>query len=48
MEQMANDFKKNKPAPDGAMMPAPEGEILRLQKEGKAYSKFEYEGPMLE
>jgi hypothetical protein len=48
MEQMTNDFKKNNPTPEGAMMPAPGGEIIRLQKEGKAYSKFEYEGPMPE
>ena len=46
MEQMVDDFKKNNPTPQGAKMPAPRGEILKLQKEGKAYSKFEYNGPM--
>jgi peptidoglycan/xylan/chitin deacetylase (PgdA/CDA1 family) len=46
MEQMADDFKKNNMVPQGAKMPAPPGEILKLQKEGKAYSGFEYNGPM--
>jgi hypothetical protein len=46
MEQMADDFKKNNTVPQGAKMPAPSGEILKLQKEGKAYSGFEYNGPM--
>jgi hypothetical protein len=46
MEQMADDFKKNNQVPEGAKMPAPRGEILRLQKEGKAYSAFEYNGPI--
>jgi peptidoglycan/xylan/chitin deacetylase (PgdA/CDA1 family) len=46
MEQMADDFKKNNKVPEGAKMPAARGEILRLQKEGKAYSGFEYNGPM--
>jgi peptidoglycan/xylan/chitin deacetylase (PgdA/CDA1 family) len=48
MEQMADDFKKNNKVPEGAKMPAPKGEILRLQKEGKAYSGFEYDGPIPE
>jgi hypothetical protein len=46
MEQMADDFKKNNTVPQGAKMPAPPGEILKLQKEGKAYSGFDYNGPM--
>jgi hypothetical protein len=46
MEQMADDFKKNNTVPQGAKMPAPPGEILKLQKEGKAYSGFEYNGPV--
>ncbi|EDU50623.1 Polysaccharide deacetylase family protein [Pyrenophora tritici-repentis] len=46
MEQMADDFKKNNKVPEGAMMPAPRGEILKLQKEGKAYSLVDYDGPM--
>jgi hypothetical protein len=46
MEQMADDFKKNNPVPEGAKMPAPRGEILKLQKEGKAYSLVDYDGPM--
>lgn len=44
MEQMADDFKKNNKVPEGAKMPAPPGEILKLQKEGKAYSAFEFNG----
>jgi hypothetical protein len=48
MEQMADDFKKNHKVPEGAKMPAPPGEILKLQKEGKAYSGFEYNGPIPE
>jgi hypothetical protein len=48
MEQMADDFKRNNKVPEGAKMPAPRGEILKLQKEGKAYSAFEYDGPMPE
>ena len=48
MEQMADDFKRNNEVPKGAKMPAPRGEILRLQKAGKAYSLFEYKGPMPE
>jgi len=47
MEQMADDFKKNNPVPEGAKMPAARGEILKLQKEGKAYSLVDYEGPMM-
>jgi hypothetical protein len=46
MEQMADDFKKNNPVPEGAKMPAARGEILTLQKEGKAYSLVDYDGPM--
>jgi peptidoglycan/xylan/chitin deacetylase (PgdA/CDA1 family) len=46
MEQMADDFKRNNTVPQGAKMPAPPGEILKLQKEGKAYSGFEYNGPI--
>jgi hypothetical protein len=39
MEQMCDEFKsKNKPLP-GALMPAPAGEILKKQQEGKTYSK---------
>jgi len=47
MEQMADDFKKNNKVPEGAMMPAPRGEILKMQKEGKAYSLVDYDGPAL-
>jgi len=46
MEQMADDFKKNNTVPENAMMPSPRGEILKLQKEGKAYSLLDYDGPM--
>jgi hypothetical protein len=46
MEQMADDFKKKNSVPEGAKMPAPRGEILKLQKEGKAYSLVDYDGPM--
>ena len=36
MGQMCDEFKsKNKPPP-GALMPAPAGEILKKQQEGKA------------
>lgn len=47
MEQMADDFKANNLVPQGAKMPAPPGEILKLQKEGKAYSLVDYNGPMV-
>jgi hypothetical protein len=45
MEQMADDFKKNNALPKDAKLPAAPGEILRLQKEGKAYSLIDYNGP---
>jgi hypothetical protein len=48
MEQMADDFKKKNKVPENAMMPSPRGEILKLQKEGKAYSLLDYDGPMPE
>ena len=45
MEQMADDFKKNNSLPKDAKVPAPPGEILRKQREGKAYSLIDYKGP---
>lgn len=48
MEQMADEFQKNNKVPEGAWMPAPRAEILKLQKEGKAYSLVKYDGPMPE
>jgi hypothetical protein len=46
MGEMADDFKKNNPLPKDAKLPAAPGEILRLQREGKAYSLIDYNGPI--
>jgi hypothetical protein len=45
MGEMADDFKENNPIPKDAKLPAAPGEILRLQRDGKAYSLIDYNGP---